>query len=107
MDGDFLLALDAKDCADVLGVEHTLHSKKLFLAIDKLRPLNKDEQKKKVTSQEKHMTSAGGYPLRRWPSYWFVGIDQRAASRRPKTTFKISFFSLCGSSHTIVRQVPS
>ncbi|CAB1116477.1 unnamed protein product [Ectocarpus sp. CCAP 1310/34] len=48
VDGDFLLALDANDCADVLGVEHALHSKKLFLAIDKLRPLGADERRKKV-----------------------------------------------------------
>ncbi|CAM9386908.1 unnamed protein product [Ectocarpus sp. 6 AP-2014] len=48
VDGDFLLALDANDCADVLGVEHALHSKKLFLAIDKLRPLGAEERRKKA-----------------------------------------------------------
>lgn len=48
VDGDFLLALDPNDCADVLGVEHPLHSKKLFLAIDKLRPLTETDRRKKV-----------------------------------------------------------
>lgn len=48
VDGAFLLALDASDCADVLGVEHTLHLKKLFLAIDKLRPISHQEREKKV-----------------------------------------------------------
>lgn len=49
VDGDFLLALDANDCADVLGVEHALHSKKLFLAIDKLRPLTAADRQKKAS----------------------------------------------------------
>lgn len=48
VDGDFLLALNPNDCADVLGVEHTLHSKKLFLAIDKLRPITQAEKRQKV-----------------------------------------------------------
>lgn len=48
VDGDFLLALNPNDCADVLGVEHALHSKKLFLAIDKLRPLSLKEREKKA-----------------------------------------------------------
>ncbi len=48
VDGDFLLVLDPNDCADVLGVEHALHSKKLFLAIDKLRPLSGPDRQKKV-----------------------------------------------------------
>lgn len=48
VDGDFLLALDPNDCADVLGVEHPLHSKKLFLAIDKLRPMTESDRRKKV-----------------------------------------------------------
>eukprot|EP00752_Nemacystus_decipiens_P014642 g13039.t1 len=53
VDGDFLLALDQNDCADVLGVEHALHSKKLFLAIDKLRPLTvADRQKKAAVERE-------------------------------------------------------
>ena len=50
VDGDFLLALDPNDCADVLGVEHALHSKKLFLAIEKLRPLSMVDRQKKVRS---------------------------------------------------------
>eukprot|EP00903_Cladosiphon_okamuranus_P006198 g6095.t1 len=49
VDGDFLLALDPNDCADVLGVEHALHSKKLFLAIDKLRPLTAADRQKKAS----------------------------------------------------------
>lgn len=48
VDGDFLLALNPHDCADVLGVEHALHLKKLFLGIDKLRPLTNEDQRKKV-----------------------------------------------------------
>ncbi|CAM9779578.1 unnamed protein product, partial [Hapterophycus canaliculatus] len=48
VDGDFLLALDPNDCADVLGVEHPLHSKKLFLAIDKLRPMTERDRRKKA-----------------------------------------------------------
>lgn len=48
VDGDFLLALSANDCADVLGVEHALHSKKLFLAIDKLRPLTLQDRQNKA-----------------------------------------------------------
>jgi len=61
VDGDFLLALNANDCADVLGVEHVLHSKKLFLAIDKLRPLSGPELQKKVgcccRNREKYLRS--------------------------------------------------
>lgn len=49
VDGGFLLALDPNDCADVLGVEHALHSKKLFLAIDKLRPLTAADRQKKAS----------------------------------------------------------
>lgn len=49
VDGDFLLALNPNDCADVLGVEHPLHSKKLFLAIDKLRPLTLKDREKKAS----------------------------------------------------------
>ncbi|CAM9381825.1 unnamed protein product, partial [Discosporangium mesarthrocarpum] len=53
VDGEFMLALEPTDCADVLGIEHALHMKKLFLAIDKLRPLSEqDMQKKRVVERE-------------------------------------------------------
>lgn len=61
VDGDFLLALDPNDCADVLGVEHALHSKKLFLAIDRLRPLTAADRKKKASGMcAGGMLAAGG-----------------------------------------------
>jgi hypothetical protein len=52
VDGQFLVALEPKDCMDVLGVEHKLHIKKLFLGIDKLRPLNESELSQKQSMQE-------------------------------------------------------
>lgn len=58
VDGDFLLALDPIDCADVLGVEHRLHSKKLFLAIDKLRPITSADRQKKVGLRPCHASTA-------------------------------------------------
>lgn len=47
VDGDLLLALESRDCAEVLGIEHTLHSKKLFMAIGKLRSLGEEQDKER------------------------------------------------------------
>lgn len=47
VDGDLLLALEPQDCAEVLGIEHTLHSKKLFMAIGKLRSLGEEQDKER------------------------------------------------------------
>ena len=47
VDGEFLMELRAEDVADVLGVEHRLHVKKILAARDKLRPLTEDERRRK------------------------------------------------------------
>lgn len=44
VDGAFLLELRAEDMADVLGVTHPLHVRKLMVARDKLRPLSEQER---------------------------------------------------------------
>lgn len=52
IDGEFLLVLNPDECRDVLGVQHPLHSKKLHLAIDKLRPLIREEILKTVLFED-------------------------------------------------------
>ena len=47
VDGEFLMELRAEDVADVLGVEHRLHVKKILAARDKLRPLTEAERRRK------------------------------------------------------------
>lgn len=44
VDGAFLLELRAEDMADVLGVTHPLHVRKIIVARDKLRPLSDQER---------------------------------------------------------------
>jgi hypothetical protein len=44
VDGAFLLELRAEDMADVLGVTHPLHVRKIIVARDKLRPLTDQER---------------------------------------------------------------
>ena len=48
VDGEFLLELREEDLAQVLGMEHKLHVRKVILARDKLRPLSEQEKKMKV-----------------------------------------------------------
>lgn len=99
VDGDFLLALDANDCADVLGVEHALHSKKLFLAIDKMRPLTATARRKKASGM---MPGSGeGSPLRRRGTVAYgrflviLGRSRGVCSRRVDISHCLVIASFC------------
>lgn len=62
VDGDFLLELREEDLAQVLGMEHKLHVRKVLIARDKLRPLDEQEMLKKaaVQHEEKAAAERGG-----------------------------------------------
>lgn len=52
VDGEFLLDLREEDLADVLGVQHKLHRRKILISREKIKPLSSDEQKMISTVKE-------------------------------------------------------